>query len=163
MKIIPGLSLFCITLLLATFAQGAQVEYTAKMLRDPFIEEVKEISAKEMEEATALAEAQAETRAMEESIDTLAVEGIVHSIKNPVAIINGQIYRVGSHLGSGVVVKIEKEGVTISMSDKQFTLKQTLKKKKEAASAERKPDGEAMPLGNMNDSRSFQGGLRDGF
>lgn len=124
MEKMPGFLFFCGVLLLSNSAQGAESQYTAKMLRDPFTEAAENISADD-------------TIAMEQSMDTLVVEGILSAMNNPVAIINGKIYHVGSWLGPGQVVQIEKEGVTLSVKGKRFTLKQN--RGKTNADTQKKP------------------------
>ena len=105
--------IFCSVLLSAGPAQSAElVQYTGRAFRDPFVDE-SEIKPVD------------ETVAIQQSIDGMTVQGILYAMDNPVAIIDGKIYRVGSRLAGGQVVKIEKEGVTVSQGGKQFTIKQT--------------------------------------
>ena len=124
-KIRMGVFIFCVILLAGETAESAEVRYTGKTFRDPFMD-VTEIRPVD------------ETSVMQQSIDSMNVQGILYSADNPVAIINGKIYRVGSRLGTGQVVSIEKESVTITQGDKQFTIKQSRGKANETASKSKK-------------------------
>lgn len=93
-------------------AQGEEAHYTGKAFRDPFMD------ASETKPAD-------DNVALQQSINSMTVQGILYAMENPVAIINGKIYRVGSRLGAGQIVRIEKEGVTLSQGGKQFTIKQS--------------------------------------
>jgi hypothetical protein len=92
-------------------AQSAEVFYTGKTFRDPFRDPA-EITTPD------------DTTSFEESIKTMTLQGILYSLEKPLAIIDGKIYRVGSPLGSGQVVQIEKETVTVSINGGQVILKQ---------------------------------------
>ena len=111
-----NLALFlCFVLMAANRAEGAEgslLRYTGKALRDPFIDTTENKPADT-------------TTVMQQSINTMTVQGILYAMDNPVAIVDGKIYRVGSRLGAGEVVRIEKEGVTVSQNGKQFTIKQS--------------------------------------
>ena len=106
-----GVFIFCGVLLAGGTAVNAEVRYTGKTFRDPFMD-------------TAEIRPADETTVMQQSIDSMNVQGILYAMDNPVAIINGKIYRVGSRLGAGQVISIEKSGVTIAQGGKQFTIKQ---------------------------------------
>lgn len=113
-----GVLIGCALLGLAGPVVAAEiVQYSGKGLRDPFVD---------MTESKPVDE----TAVMQQSINTMTVQGILYAMENPVAIIDGKIYRVGSRLGAGQVVRIEKEGVTVSQNGKQFTLKQSRGKAK---------------------------------
>ena len=114
-------SVLCTGLLTGAVAQSAEVKYSGKALRDPFMDttEIKPVD---------------DTAAVQQSIDSMSVQGVLYDIDNPVAIISGKIYHVGSPLGVGKVARIEKEGVTISQNGKQFTIKQSRGKTNDATS-----------------------------
>lgn len=103
---------FCVLWLAADHAQSAEITYNGKTFRDPFRDPA--------EEAFAVNDA----AASEQSISSMTLQGILYSLDKPLAIINGKIYRVGSPLGGGQVVQIDKETVTVSVNGRQFTLKQ---------------------------------------
>ena len=108
-----ALFLFCAVVLAAGQALAAETaQYTGKSLRDPFVD-------------TTEVRPPDETVSMQRSVSSMTVQGILYTAENPVAIIDGKIYRVGSRLGAGQVVSIEKEGVTVSQNGKQFTIKQS--------------------------------------
>ena len=106
--------LFCVFLSVAVPALCAEgVRYTGKALRDPFIDQ------------SDIAPPVDDTAVIQQSISSMQVQGILYALDNPLAIIDGKIYRVGSRLSAGQVVRIEKEGVTVSQDGKQFTIKQS--------------------------------------
>ncbi len=116
LRIVPVI--LCAFALSAGHVLGAEVvQYTGKTYRDPFFDTTEN---KPVEESAA----------MQQSINAMNVQGILYAMDNPVAIIDGKIYRVGSRLGAGQVIRIEKEGVTVSQSGKQFTIKQSRGKAK---------------------------------
>ena len=93
----------------------AEVLYTGKTLRDPFVD----LSA----ENTTTTE---ETQRIEIAIRRLRLEGILYRMDNPQAIINGKIYGIGA-LAEGVamITQIEKDEVVLKANDKEFILKYT--------------------------------------
>ena len=108
----------CLTLLAAHPLESAEpVQYTGKALRDPFVDVMENRPVDD-------------SAAMQQSVSAMTVQGILYAMENPVAIIDGKIYRVGSRLGAGEVVRIEKEGVIVSQNGKQITLKQSRGKTK---------------------------------
>ncbi len=121
---VTGALFFCGALLISNAVQSAEVQYTAKTLRDPFSDAAENNRVDD-------------TTLMEQSLSTMNVQGILYTVDNPVAIIEGKIYRVGSSLGAGRVVQIEKEGVTVSLNGKQFTIKQ--RRGKTNANQQKKP------------------------
>ena len=110
----------CASLLAAPAVQAAvaEIKYTGKTMRDPFMD------------AAEVKTAVDESAAMQQSVSAMTLQGILYNMDNPVAIIDGKFYRVGSRLGAGQVTRIEREGVTVSQGGKQFTIKQSRGKTK---------------------------------
>ena len=106
--------LFCVFLPVGVSALAAEgVRYNGKTFRDPFIDQTEIVAPVD------------ETAVIQQSISSMRVQGILYALDNPLAIIDGKIYRVGSRLGAGQVVRIEKEAVTVTQDGKQFTIKQS--------------------------------------
>ncbi len=103
---------FSVFFLVVYAAQGVEMEYTAKALRDPFSDGSEN-------------KPNDDTAALAQSLNVMTVQGLLCAVDNPVAIVDGKIYRIGSSLGGGQVVAIEKEGVTVSLNGKSFKLKQS--------------------------------------
>jgi hypothetical protein len=53
----------------------------------------------------------------------LKLSGIAWDDENPEAIINGQIFQIGSHLGDHRIIDIQKDSVTISNEKETFVLR----------------------------------------
>ncbi len=106
------ITVFCLSMTASAIA-ATPVPYTGKQYRDPFIDK-KEVKVVD------------ESATIQQSIESMNVQGILYNMENPVAIIDGRIYRIGNRIGGGgQVVKIEKGGVTVAQGGKQFTIKQT--------------------------------------
>ncbi len=99
----------------------AEVHYTASSLRDPFGGQPE--SQKPVDESLLV----------EKKLRTLIIQGVVASVKNPRAIINGKIYRVGSEPMPGIrIARIDKDGVYVMAGQKEVLLNrqtQTIKGK----------------------------------
>lgn len=109
---------FCAVVLLTDKMLWAEAQYTGRALRDPFVDVAENKPANE-------------TVVIQQVADTMSVQGILYDGNNPLAIIDGKIYRVGSRLGGGQVTQIEKKGVTILQNGKQFTITQNRGKSNE--------------------------------
>ena len=97
-----------VALLLGTNVQAAQVSYTAAGGRDPFAAPFVQKKSAE------------DPGAMETRLQSFTIQGVLASSKNPRAIINGKIYRVGNELASGIkITKISKEGVFVMIGGKE--------------------------------------------
>jgi hypothetical protein len=89
----------------------AEVRYTAASLRDPFGGQT---------DLTPKAE---DPSAADRRVQSLLIQGMVASPKNPRAIINGKIYRVGSEPVPGVkITRIDKNGVYVQTGQKEVLL-----------------------------------------
>ena len=99
-----------------------EIRYTASGDRDPFASPV--VQKKIFEDSGA----------SEKKLQSLGVQGVVASVKNPRAIINGKIYRIGNEPMPGVrIVRIDKDGVLVMSGEKETLLRRpspTIKGKK---------------------------------
>ncbi len=96
-------------------ALAAEVTYTGAAGRDPFALSVERRKAVE------------DIGAIEKSLRSLAVQGIVASASNPRAIINGKIYRIGNELLPGVrLTRIAKEGVYVTSGEKETLISRSI-------------------------------------
>ena len=101
-----------------TVALGTEVRYTSDSLRDPFSLTVGRRSPAVDEPALT-----------ETNLRGLTIQGILASVKDPRAIIDGKIHRVGSEVAPGAkIVRIEKNGVTVLSGQKEILLVQTKRK-----------------------------------
>ena len=96
----------------------AEVSYTGKDLRDPFMEPV---SAEPKQD---------DTEDIYTMLQSLTLQGVLLSPDKPQAIIDGKILRVGNRVGSSAtIVNIEKDGVTFEAKGTKFVLRQPVKEK----------------------------------
>lgn len=93
------------------------VEYKSGKLRDPFRTYfVKEEAKKEVpQESTDLPKPELD-------LSKLKVQGIIWGVRNPQAIINDQVLKIGDLIEGAQVVSIEKKGITISFYGAIFDL-----------------------------------------
>ena len=97
----------------------AEVRYTGKGLRDPFLD------------PAVITTPQDDTERVEKMVRTLTLEGLFVGSGSPRAIINGQLYDEGSALEGSTKIKvarIEKDGVVLDVKGKEYPLKQNLRK-----------------------------------
>ena len=106
----------CVCVIWGQAALWAGVEYKAKGLRDPFGGVASAPSVPEKSEAG------------EEVISALEIQGLMVGGSEPLAIVNGQVVKVGSKLKVGEVGRISKEGVVVLFHGKEFILKRREKK-----------------------------------
>ncbi len=91
------------------------VEYTGHTHRDPF---------SDPRQAAASGGAPVDTAAQQErQLAATPVQGILFSSGESRAIVDGKIVKVGSRVGAGRIVAIDRDGVTIELNGKNFTLK----------------------------------------
>ena len=99
-----------------------EIRYTASGDRDPFASPV--VQKKIFEDSGA----------SEKKLQSLSVQGIVASVKNPRVIINGKIYRIGNEPIPGVrIARIDKDGILVMSGEKETLLRRpspTIKGKK---------------------------------
>ena len=101
-----------------TAALSAEVRYTGDSLRDPFSLTV--VRRNPAVDEPALTET---------NLRGLTIQGILASVKDPRAIIDGKIHRVGSEVAPGAkIVRIEKNGITVLSGQKEILLVQTKRK-----------------------------------
>ena len=107
----------------------AEVRYTASALRDPFGGQPD------------IQKPVDESALVEKRLQALTIQGVVASEKNPRAIINGRIYRVGSEPVPGVrITRIDKNGVYVMAGLREVLLnRQTQTTKGKGADATKKP------------------------
>ena len=122
-------ALFIVFCLLTAVPAHAEVRYTGAAVRDPFsADPSKQRRAPAVDEATSI----------EKQLQTMTIEGLVASSKNPRAIINGKIYRIGEEIKPGLKIKhIDKSGVLLASSDKEMLLTQQKKRKPTDESAKK--------------------------
>jgi hypothetical protein len=99
-------------------ASGA-VEYTAGDLRDPF----SNLAPPPMEE-----QPKVEVEQSASIISTFVLQGVVIGGKEPSAIVNEKIVKIGSKLNVGVVSNITKDGVYVRYGGKEYLLKRVDKR-----------------------------------
>ena len=90
------------------------VEYSAGTLKDPF---QKPAIRKEVKPEAPPVVAQVET-----ALPSLTVDGIMWGGTIPQAIINGKVVKIDDEINGARVVYIDKEGVILSSSGRQFTV-----------------------------------------
>lgn len=87
-----------------------KVEYNVSVCRDPFIiQQAKEGTAEK-------------PREVEITLPVLKIQGIVWGGKNPQAIINGKVFKIGSVIDDAHIVDINKNGVDIFFQGRQFSI-----------------------------------------
>ncbi len=108
-----------------------KVEYNASVCRDPFIiQQAKEGTVEKPMEA-------------EITLPVLKIQGIVWGGKNPQAIINGKVFKIGGVIDDAHIVDINKNGVDIFFQGRQFSIP--------APAAAYAPEVKKIPKGGTND------------
>lgn len=98
-------------LALSAACSWAEVRYTASSLRDPFGGQPD--THKKFDESSMV----------EKRLQALTIQGVVASAKNPRAIINGKIHRVGSEPSPGIrITRIDKDGVYVMAGQREVLL-----------------------------------------
>ena len=97
-----------------------EIEYSSGDLRDPFRDlfELEMLKAKKEKEEQNIQEPVDSTEPQKPlpSLDKIKVQGVMWGGKFPQAIINNKILGVGDSVEGGVIVSIEKKGITLNFS-----------------------------------------------
>ena len=105
-------------LLLTATSALAAVKYNGKSLRDPFTD------------PAALAVKADTDETMQSILKSLKLQGILYSMENPRAIVNGKIVAIGDEISGGQakVAAINRSSVVLSSNGKTYTLNETIRK-----------------------------------
>ena len=107
----------CCFFVFAASPAFAAVHYNGKALRDPFTD------------PTIVNVPKTDPDQMQNDYKSLHLQGILYSLENPRAIVNGNILGVGDKaIGESTVAAINKDNVVLSANGKTFILKETMRK-----------------------------------